>query len=155
MRVSLPATIGVISDTHGTLNPGVLHVFDEVDLVVHAGDIGSPAVLAELEAIAPTVAVRGNTDHGAWATTLPDSASVLVGDVLVWAVHEYGCCPVPTRAGVVITGHTHRPAVEWVQGILYLNSGSASQPCGRVSRPTVALLELGADSQPAARIHRL
>jgi hypothetical protein len=67
VRLDPPATIGVISDTHGTLDRRVLRVFEGVDLLLHAGDIGSAAILTELEAIAPVVAVRGNTDHGAWA----------------------------------------------------------------------------------------
>jgi uncharacterized protein len=155
VQIDIPASIGVISDTHGALDPGVARVFVDVDLIVHAGDIGNPGVLVELEAIAPTVAVRGNTDHGAWAAALPESASFRAGDVLVWAVHEREFVQAPAGVGVIVSGHTHRPAAEWVAGVLHLNPGSATEPRGRLLRPTVARLQVGADGSPVARIHRL
>ncbi|MEO8637124.1 MAG: metallophosphoesterase family protein, partial [Gemmatimonadales bacterium] len=54
--------LGIIADTHGLLRPEVFEVFREVDLILHAGDIGPAALLTELEAIAPVTAVYGNTD---------------------------------------------------------------------------------------------
>ncbi|MBT8406463.1 MAG: metallophosphatase family protein, partial [Deltaproteobacteria bacterium] len=58
--------VGVISDTHGHLRPEVAEAFADVDLIIHAGDIGSHEVLDALRAIAPVHAVRGNMDGG-WA----------------------------------------------------------------------------------------
>ena len=63
--------IGVISDTHGSLSKKARSVLSRADVIVHAGDIDTPEVLAALEEIAPLVAVRGNMDYGNWAAQLP------------------------------------------------------------------------------------
>jgi putative phosphoesterase len=63
--------IGVISDTHGLLRPEAVAALQGVDLILHAGDVGSAEVLETLKDIAPVVAVRGNNDRGAWANELP------------------------------------------------------------------------------------
>lgn len=151
MQVGGPATIGVISDTHGELNPRVREIFDGVDLIVHAGDIGGPHVLIELEAIAPVVAARGNTDTGLWAQNLPERASLRVGDARVVVVHDLTDADATDPAPVVISGHTHRPAVEHGRGVLYLNPGSASESRRRGLRESVAILRVG-DGTPTARI---
>ena len=54
--------IGVISDTHGLLRPEALEALRSADLIVHAGDVGNPEILARLKKIAPVFAVRGNID---------------------------------------------------------------------------------------------
>ena len=59
--------IGVISDTHGLLRPEALAALQRVDLIVHAGDVGNPEILARLKKIAPVFAVRGNVDTEKWA----------------------------------------------------------------------------------------
>src|SRR5262249_55351869 len=64
-------TIGAISDTHGLLRPQALAALAGCDPIIHAGDVGSPDVLARLGALAPVHAVRGNVDHGAWSANLP------------------------------------------------------------------------------------
>src|SRR5687768_7396144 len=69
-------TIGVISDTHGLLRPEALAQLRGVHHIVHAGDIGSDAILTALRAIAPVTAVRGNNDRGEWARALPHSATL-------------------------------------------------------------------------------
>ena len=58
------ARIGVISDTHGLVRPEVARAFDGVDLILHAGDVGTAEVLKELSSIARVIAVRGNNDKG-------------------------------------------------------------------------------------------
>ena len=65
--------VGVISDTHGLLRPEVLKIFSGVDLIIHAGDIGTLETLAELQSLAPVVAVRGNNDTGPWAKKVPET----------------------------------------------------------------------------------
>ena len=60
-------TIGVISDTHGLLRPEALHALQGVSLIIHAGDVGDPAILDKLKEIAPVFAVRGNVDRGEWS----------------------------------------------------------------------------------------
>ncbi|RUM87908.1 MAG: YfcE family phosphodiesterase, partial [Thermodesulfatator sp.] len=62
---------GIISDTHGTLPEKVLDIFQGVDLILHAGDIGSLHIIKELGSIAPVKAVHGNMDYGKIAKLFP------------------------------------------------------------------------------------
>ena len=120
--------IGVISDTHDLLRPEAVSALAGVELIIHAGDIGNPQILAELAQIAPVHAVRGNTDRGAWATDLPLNRVVEVGGVLIYVLHElYTLDLDPAVAGfsAVIFGHSHYPHLEHKNGVLYLNPGSA------------------------------
>lgn len=144
--------VGIISDTHGSLPQSVASVFEGVERIVHAGDVGSQRVLDELEAIAPVVAVRGNMDHGELEWRLPDTATVRLAGHRLFVSHVVGASPDP-RSGidVVISGHTHRSRVHRAEGVLFVNPGSAGSP-GRDGRgPTAALLDLAAHP-PVARI---
>ena len=129
-RRGAPIRVGVISDTHGLLRPEALRALRGSDLIIHAGDVGAPAVLDRLRDVAPTFAVRGNNDKGAWAAKLPITADIEVGDIRVHVVHEIAHFELdPKAAGIaaVISGHSHRPSVEVRDGILYLNPGSAGR----------------------------
>ena len=120
--------IGVISDTHGLLRPEAVKALKGVELIIHAGDIGAPKVLAGLERLAPVHAVRGNIDRGDWASDLPHTRVVEVGGVLLYVLHELFTLDLdPAAAGfaAVIFGHTHSPHLERKNGVLYLNPGSA------------------------------
>lgn len=121
-------TIGVISDTHGLLRPEAVAALLGADLILHAGDVGSPEVLDRLRAIAPTIAVRGNVDTAIWATALRLTEVVAVGGATVFMVHDRADVPAtPAAAGysVVVFGHSHRPMAETRDGVLFLNPGSA------------------------------
>ena len=121
-------TIGVISDTHSLLRPEAVEAFSGVAHILHAGDIGAPAVLAELQKIAPVTAVRGNVDRGAWAYRLPFSEVLQVENVSVYVLHildELKLKPEAAGFGVVVYGHSHVPKHEWKNGVLYFNPGSA------------------------------
>ena len=141
--------VGVISDTHGTLPREVHEAFVGVDRIVHAGDVGTPAVLAELEAIAPVTAVSGNVDPA--ELFLPPLANVRLGGVRVLVVHRPADVPrpLPDGVGVVVTGHTHLPVADARAGVLHLNPGSASRSRG--ADRSVALLTI-ADGSAHARI---
>jgi len=118
--------VGVISDTHGLLRPEVLTLLAGSDLILHAGDVGDPAILAALREVAPVHAVRGNVDGGP-LRDLPATEAVEVGGHLLYMVHIPGDLdldPVSAGVSVVIHGHTHRSRVERVGGVLYLNPGS-------------------------------
>ena len=120
--------IGVISDTHGLLRPQAIQALEGVELIIHAGDIGDPKILAALKRIAPVQAVRGNTDRGEWARDLPATRVVEVGGSLIYVLHELFCLDLdPAAAGIsaVIFGHSHRPHLEHKNGVLFLNPGSA------------------------------
>ena len=123
-------TIGVISDTHGLLRPEALGALQGSDLLVHAGDIGSPDVIGMLQDLAPVFAVRGNVDGEAWARRFPKTRVVDVGGLLLYVLHDVNDLdldPVVANLHVVISGHSHRPSVTKERGILYLNPGSAGR----------------------------
>lgn len=120
--------IGVISDTHSLMRPEALQVFRDVDLILHAGDIGTPDVLQEMRSIAQVVAVRGNNDKGRWAKEIPETEVVRVGGVRIYLLHDLKQIVVdPSGAGfqAVVSGHSHRPSVEKRDGVLFVNPGSA------------------------------
>lgn len=120
--------VGLISDTHGLLRPEAVAALAGVDMIIHAGDVGSDAILPALRRIAPTHAVRGNIDAGAWADELPETLDVAVGAHRLHVVHRLQDLAVdPERAGLaaVICGHSHKPAIDWRGGVLVFNPGSA------------------------------
>jgi putative phosphoesterase len=136
--------VGVISDTHGLLRPEVPGVFDHVDLILHAGDIGSMEVLDKLRSIAPVVAVRGNNDTGDWASGIPETKIAEIGGLQIYLLHDLKELDLnPAAAGfhAIVSGHSHRPCVEKRDGVLFLNPGSAGPR--RFTLPvTVALLTI-------------
>ncbi len=118
----------MISDTHGLLRPEAQAALAGCELIIHAGDVGDPAILDRLREIAPVVAVRGNVDHGPWAARLPATETVEVGEIAVHVLHDRDRLDlVPAAAGVrmVIYGHSHTPLIEDDAGVLFLNPGSA------------------------------
>ena len=120
--------IGVISDTHGLVRPEAIQVLNGVDLILHAGDIGTPQVLQELKTIAPVVAVSGNNDTGEWMNDLPQREVVKAGGVHIFMLHnlqEIDLDPAAAGFRVVVSGHSHRPSVEERHGIVYVNPGGA------------------------------
>src|SRR2546425_9447790 len=82
------AVVGVISDTHGLLRPEAVAALAGVDVIVHAGDIGSAAVLEALRQIAPIIAVRGNNGRESWAASLPEIVKTDVGGIRLCVVHD-------------------------------------------------------------------
>lgn len=137
--------IGVISDTHGLLRQEALQALRGAELIIHAGDVGSQVILQELEEIAPVVAIRGNIDRARWASILPEREVVEVGEHTLYMLHDLKALdidPVISGFSAVISGHSHRPGIEWRQGVLYLNPGSAGPR--RFNLPaTVARLTIG------------
>lgn len=120
--------LGVISDTHGLLRTETVELLQEVDFIIHAGDIGSFELLDTLKTIAPVAAVRGNTDGGHLGLILPETESIRIGDVLIFVLHDLNRLlfnPADEGVHLVISGHTHQPLIQSVQGVTYLNPGSA------------------------------
>ena len=120
--------VGVIADTHGLIRPQAKEALKGVELILHAGDIGKPQVLEELEAIAPVIAIRGNIDKGQWAEAIPEYRNFEIGAVSIYILHdvkELDFEPAVTGFKVVISGHSHKALVQERKGVLFLNPGSA------------------------------
>ncbi|VEF11523.1 phosphoesterase [Pseudomonas fluorescens] len=140
--------IAIISDTHGLLRPEALSAIQGVDLILHAGDIGAADILQQLADVAPLHAVRGNNDLDlAWATNLPDHLTLDLDGWPALLTHDIADVPalLDRRPKIIITGHSHKPLIEWRDDRLYLNPGSAGRR--RFKLPvTLALLEIKADT---------
>ncbi len=128
MKRKFEYKIGIISDTHGLVRQRVVKSFKDVDLIVHAGDIGEPDVLKAFQNIAKVYPVRGNVDSCKWTDKLPVTEMVQVGQVYLYVLHdlnELDIDPVAAKCNVVISGHSHIPKIEERKGVLFLNPGSA------------------------------
>ncbi len=152
--------IGIISDTHGLLRPEVFDAFAGVDLILHAGDIGRPDLLVELGALAPVLAVWGNTDGFDVRQHVPEILEQRIegSDFLIIHGHQFGS-PSPDAlheaypdAEVIIYGHTHRPLLTIVDTIVtVLNPGGAGHR--RFDLPaSVGILELEPGIPPRGRL---
>jgi putative phosphoesterase len=139
--------IGVISDTHGLLRPEALTALHGVEHILHAGDVGDPAILDALRAIAPVTAIRGNIDVHGPCSFLPETEAVTLKGHSFYMLHDRQSLdldPVAAGFAAVISGHSHRPLIEWRKGVLYLNPGSAGPR--RFTLPiSLALLTIGED----------
>jgi len=140
--------VGVISDTHGLLRPQAIAALQGCDRIIHAGDIGSAQILDQLAAIAPVDAVRGNNDLEApWARELPDCLHLELNGWTVLLVHDIAdvAADLDNRIQLVISGHSHKPYIDWRGERLFLNPGSAGRR--RFKLPvTLALLDVQAQS---------
>lgn len=146
--------IGLIADTHGQALPAaVRRAFAGVALILHAGDLGSDQILADLAAIAPVEAVAGNIDAGALADRLGWRKIVTVATARIGLVHgDRGpgrttperalSAFAPDSVDAIVFGHSHAPRIEWHRDILLVNPGSATVPRLQPS-PSVALLTIG------------
>ncbi|MBI4514096.1 MAG: metallophosphoesterase family protein [Gemmatimonadetes bacterium] len=151
--------VGVISDTHGLLRNEVYAVFEGVERVIHAGDMGEPGILVELEVLAPVTAVCGNVDPWDLRASLPEVAHLELegAQIVVVHGHQWGSPKVEDLlsahhdADVIIYGHTHKPLVERRGRTLVVNPGSAG-PRRFGQQVTVAILEVGKGRAPSARI---
>lgn len=129
-------TIGVLSDTHGWLDPELLEHFKDVDHILHAGDIGHPDVLEQLRAIAPLSVVRGNIDGGALRFEPLEVVVELAGRRFAIR-HICGSPKRPNKAtreflmsktpDVLIVGHSHIPVVAKVLDTFWVNPGAAGR----------------------------
>ena len=159
-------TIGVIADTHGKINPGVFRVLQDVDLILHAGDIGSEHVITELESLAPVQAVTGNVDGfpllhrwpAFWHRQLAGHSVAMthILEKLDESTIRHLCTSagLGRRADILIYGHTHVARVEKVAGTLTINPGAAGPARFRL-KPSVGLLRLAENKQPEWEIIQL
>lgn len=152
--------LGIISDTHGLLREEVLKVFEEVDHILHGGDVGDWDVMIALQALAPVTAVYGNTDGDDIRRRLPQVAEVELEGFSVVVTHgdQLGS-PTPAllhdafpSAEIIVYGHTHKPLLELVdRTVTVMNPGGAGAPRFGTP-PSVGILELEAGILPRGRI---
>jgi len=120
--------VGVISDTHGLLRPEAVAALRGSDYLIHAGDVGDPAILSQLATLAPVTAVRGNVDREKWAGELPENNILQLGSTAIYVLHDVGQLDLDLRAAgfaAVIFGHSHQPSQELRNGVLFFNPGAA------------------------------
>jgi uncharacterized protein len=149
-------TIGLISDTHGLLRPEAVRALAGVSHIIHAGDIGGPEILEALRKIAPVHAVRGNNDKGPWAAQIPLYQALELEGVNIYALHdlkELDLDPKAAGFAVVVSGHSHKPAVNERDGVQFVNPGSAGPR--RFTLPvTVGYLDITTGRSGSVHAHR-
>ena len=133
--------VGLISDTHGWLDPRALDALAGADAILHAGDIGAPSIVDALCAVAPVHAVRGNNDRTPDLLALPEHVDLELAGLRVHLVHR----PQDARPGdvaIVVCGHTHKVKVEQRDRVWWVNPGAAGRRGFHTER-TLALMDVG------------
>ena len=158
-RVSHSLRIGLISDTHGLLRNEVYAAFEGVDEILHAGDVGDPSILTELEVLAPVHAVYGNVDGWDVRQQAGESLELerLGHRIAMVHGHQWGSPKVKDLVAAypdfsaVVFGHTHQPLIKKTSGPLVVNPGCAGH--ARFGKPvTAAILTLERQGEPSARL---
>ena len=156
LNFQVTKTVGLISDTHvpkraRCIPERVFEIFENVDYIIHAGDLVELAVVDELEKIAPVLAVRGNMDGIDVAEVFPGLNSMKIFDWKIGVTHDqnipYGFNKMNETAkkngfDVFVYGHTHVADIKWEDKILYINPGSPTDPPSVMDKPSVGLLKI-------------
>lgn len=154
--VKAAKTVGLISDTHVPIRARcipktVFQVFQNVDFIIHAGDLVELAVIDELEQLAPVLAVHGNMDGPQVSGALPKLNSLKVSDWKIGVMHDpntlFGLGKMREIAkqnafDVFVYGHTHNSNIKWEGKRLYINPGSPTNPVSFIGKPSVAVLRI-------------
>jgi putative phosphoesterase len=152
--------LGLIADTHGLLRPEVFEVFRGVDRILHAGDIGPPDLLTELEAIAPVTAVWGNSDGFDLRGRIPEVIETTIEgfDFLLIHGHQVGS-PTPEKlnraypaAEVIVFGHTHQPLLTLVDEVVTVMNPGGAGPFRFGLPASVGIMELEPGIPPRGRL---
>ena len=130
MSKSEGVKIGVISDTHNFFDPKIPELFKGVEHILHAGDIGLPRILLELEAIAPVTAVSGNTDDPGLHYRQTELIELAGRKFLLHHIVQPHSLSATLKAriaqdrpDVVVFGHTHKPFYQTIEGVIFFNPG--------------------------------
>ncbi len=140
MSQSKGGVVGILSDTHGYFHPNLIHYLKDVDLILHAGDVGSTDIIDTLRTLAPVRAVWGNVDGWDLRREFPEHDRFKFGGVRFWMTHIAGK-PGRWQRGVgnlmaedppdvFICGHSHILQIEKLSNpekTLFVNPGSAGR----------------------------
>jgi putative phosphoesterase len=145
--------LGIISDTHGYLPAAVLKHLAAVDTILHAGDIGDPGIISELEIIAPVYAISGNIDSGEVSRNFPPTRVIELGGYTFFLIHNivtekfvrYELFRKKIQPHIIVHGHTHQPELKRHSEILFINPGSVSKP-KQNQMGTIVLLDINNQS---------
>ena len=161
--------IGLISDTHGRLHESAYAALADCDAIIHAGDIGGPSILRELETLAPVYAVLGNNDYSEYGSTVRRYAKPVIdgvrflvahypNDVRIGKIRNSALAPGEPVPHVCVHGHTHLPRLDFGSAAspaqFVINPGSASRPRGGYAR-SVGKMEVEAGRILSIRIEML
>lgn len=146
--------------------PQVFNAFQDVDHILHAGDLHTLDVVDELGRLAPTLVSRGNGDRGIEDSRIEDTWRLEVGGARLAMVHQF---PTPAnksaevieaklermfdrdRPHVLVYGHTHMESIDVVGNVLLVNPGSPTLPQNQSTRMgTIAILEIHAGTVEAS-----
>ncbi len=141
--------LGLISDTHGYLNPKIVEIFNPVDLICHAGDIGNESVIHELAKLAPLRIVSGNIDHFPLSIKYPKEELLEIENQRILLIHQFNLYKANDRLKLmkygkltaVFCGHTHHHVIDYFEDIQIINPGSAGKG-GRFEPPSVMLITI-------------
>jgi len=141
--------LGILSDTHGSLPEQAINHFNDVDFIIHAGDIGKPEIISTLENLAPVYAVYGNIDSWPILARHPRTIFKEFAGRSLYIIHDitsinyfrFELFKKNLKPEMVIYGHTHLPGFEIYQQIIFLNPGSASRPKAN-KKGTIVKLDL-------------
>ena len=144
--------LGVISDTHGYLNPQVPELLRGVEHILHAGDIGDNGIIDELSSIAPVTAVRGNNDRTGRASFFPEKITLELAGLLILLTHQVNVPKVVSdprivpyldaSVDVVVFGHSHIALQRRLGPVLFFNPGAAGKRRFKLV-PSIGILSLG------------
>jgi putative phosphoesterase len=149
-------TVGLISDTHvpkiaAKVPQKVFEIFQNVDFIVHAGDLVELSVIDELEQAAPVLAVRGNMDSAGTYEGLPPLNSLKIFGWKIGVMHDPDVLSGSDKMryiaaengfNVLVYGHTHSPRIKWEAETLFVNPGSPTDPASFLDQPSVGLLQI-------------
>lgn len=148
--------IGIIADTHGYFLPELISYFQDVELIIHAGDIGSMTVVNSLESCAKLEAIRGNMDRDRIWDEFPDEKLINVLDLRVLVIHrlpyDYKRVAQENDIDVLVFGHTHVAEVINKDDLLLINPGSAGK---NSLNKTVVIMEIGDKKEISTEIIKL
>jgi putative phosphoesterase len=161
-------TVGLIADTHvparaKCIPKMVFKIFENVDFIVHAGDLVQLDVIDELEQLAPVLAVHGNMDGPEVRGALPKLNSLKIYGWKIGVMHDPNTLfgrgkmrEIAKRNGfnVLVYGHTHNANIKWEGTTLYINPGSPTNPMSSfINKPSVALLKVTKEAITPEIVH--